>query len=98
MLGDGLERGSLGAMYSCELTSSVMAGGWVSLPSCCSLSSYAPWCPACKQFARTWEEFGTWAEETAEVKVGVGKVDVTAQTCELLTFCVASLLSVSLTM
>ena len=76
----------------CELTLGVMSG--LSL----SLSSYAPWCPACKQFARTWEEFGTWAEETAEVKVGVGKVDVTAQTCELLAFCVVSLFSVSLTM
>lgn len=37
--------------------------------------SYAPWCPACKQFASTWESF---ANEMKDTDVRVGKVDVTA--------------------
>ena len=41
-------------------------------------ASYAPWCPACKQFAKTWESFAEWA---AAEKNGlrVGKVDVTTE-------------------
>ena len=39
--------------------------------------SYAPWCPACKQFTDTWESFADWAIERG---MKVGKVDVTVET------------------
>lgn len=38
------------------------------------LFSYAPWCPACKNLAPTWEEFATWS---SDLGVRAGKVDVT---------------------
>ena len=41
-------------------------------------TSYAPWCPACKQFASTWKEFAEWNADQ-ENGVRVGKVDVTAE-------------------
>jgi thiol-disulfide isomerase/thioredoxin len=49
----------------------VSQGDWM-------LEFYAPWCPACKQFAKTWESFAEWA---AAEKNGlrVGKVDVTTE-------------------
>ena len=42
------------------------------------LPSYAPWCPACKQFSQTWESLAEWAVERGN-GVRVGKVDVTAE-------------------
>ena len=44
-----------------------------------SVTSFAPWCPACKQFSGTWEQFGRWAAVKRE-DLQVGKVDVTAAT------------------
>lgn len=42
------------------------------------VASYAPWCPACKQFAKTWESFAEWTVDKGN-GVKVGKVDVTAE-------------------
>ena len=45
--------------------------------------SFAPWCPACKQFSATWEQFAEWADDERE-ELQVGKVDVTAETSKAL--------------
>lgn len=37
-------------------------------------SSYAPWCPACKQLEKTWEEYSSWAKD---LNIHVAQVDVT---------------------
>lgn len=42
------------------------------------LEFYAPWCPACKQFASTWQSFSEWTADT-DNGIRVGKVDVTAE-------------------
>ena len=44
--------------------------------------SYAPWCPACKQFSATWENFAEWALEEPSRNLRVGEVDVTKETSE----------------
>jgi glutaredoxin len=36
--------------------------------------SMAPWCPACKSFKETWEEFAGWGHD---LDISVGVVDVT---------------------
>ena len=41
-------------------------------------TSYAPWCPACKQFASTWEDFAEWTVNEGN-GIRVGKVDSTEQ-------------------
>jgi thiol-disulfide isomerase/thioredoxin len=50
----------------------VSSGDWM-------LEFYAPWCPACKQFAKTWESFAEWTAGD-ENGLRVGKVDVTVET------------------
>ena len=38
------------------------------------LSSFAPWCPACRGLQPTWEDFAGWSED---LEIGIGQVDVT---------------------
>lgn len=59
------------AVITNENFAQVEEGEWM-------LEFYAPWCPACKQFASIWESFAAWAEHS-ESEVRVGKVDVTAE-------------------
>ncbi|XP_055692561.1 thioredoxin-related transmembrane protein 1 [Lutzomyia longipalpis] len=35
---------------------------------------YAPWCPACKNIASTWDEFSTWSDDLG---IKTAKIDVT---------------------
>ncbi|GAB0095458.1 thioredoxin-related transmembrane protein 1 [Sergentomyia squamirostris] len=36
---------------------------------------YAPWCPACKNIAGTWDEFSTWSDDLG---IKTAKIDVTS--------------------
>lgn len=38
------------------------------------ISSYAPWCPACKSLESTWTQFGSWSNNE---NVRTAKIDVT---------------------
>ena len=40
----------------------------------CSISSFAPWCPACKALKPIWEDFASWGDDLG---IQVGQVDVT---------------------
>ena len=42
--------------------------------SCVTLFSYAPWCPACKSLAPTWEQVAGWSDDLA---IKVAHIDVT---------------------
>lgn len=37
-------------------------------------SSYAPWCPACKNLAPIWDDLSTWSDD---LSIKIAKVDVT---------------------
>ena len=39
------------------------------------ISSFAPWCPACRAMVDTWIEFGKWGNDLN--LDGVGEIDVT---------------------
>ena len=38
------------------------------------ISSYAPWCPACRAMEDTWDKVAGWGED---LDFSVGKIDVT---------------------
>ena len=37
-------------------------------------SSFAPWCPACQNLQKTWEDFGEWGKDLG---ISVAQVDIT---------------------
>lgn len=45
----------------------ILQGEWM-------VEFFAPWCPACKQLEKTWQEFSGWAQD---LSINVAQVDVT---------------------